>query len=104
METLISSQNLKYQTILETFLGGMETGKLRWSECRPQDALKPSLVEWKPGSRPASDIGGALLETFLGGMETSYFLLIKLSFFFLETFLGGMETSMRSHVYKVGHP
>ena len=57
--------------VLETFLGGMETGL----PC------------------PRGEVY-ANLETFLGGMETFLFSFLNSINNFLETFLGGMETRL----------
>ena len=108
---------------LETFLGGMETPVGVFVDVGYQ-ALKPSLVEWKPEAdagkirslgtlkpslvewklfRPSFTIGGCCdLETFLGGMETLSVGNDLLHVVDLETFLGGMETLVHRFI-ALGH-
>ena len=103
---------------LETFLSGMETCR---ASCRGtrRDALKPSLVEWKPNMGGHLDRIRLPLETFLSGMETQVVNIgladqvlplkpslvewkLKIDMALpvypttLETFLSGMETPLPS--------
>ena len=79
------------EEILETFLGGMETGEGR-RLTGGEPPLETFLGGMETGSGPPRHRERSTLETFLGGMET---VCLAGSFrvpMSLETFLGGMET------------